>query len=57
MNYGYDNTMADAVDKYLKVVEWARKRYTSHNLLVIRTGEQDSVYTKIENLAWDRYLA
>ena len=45
------------VDKYLKAVNWARKRYSREWRLVLSVGATDSVYTRLEKALWNRYLA
>lgn len=39
------------VERYLKIVEWARKRYTKNDNLVLSVGGRPSRYSMIENLA------
>lgn len=43
-------------DRYLEIVEWARKRYTIKHRLVLSIGNRLSRYSKIERMAFDRYL-
>lgn len=44
-------------DKYLRVVYWARARYTdSTGLLVISMGGNPSNFARIEAAAWARYI-
>lgn len=43
-------------DKYLKITEWAKKRYTVNGILLIATGYNWSKYSIIEQLAWNKYL-
>lgn len=57
MTTGFDNTPANRADKYLALMEWARKRYTTPAGLVISKGSQWSVYSRIENAAFYKYLA
>lgn len=44
-------------DRYLKIVEWARKRLTVHGWLIVSIGGQVSHYNNIERLAWNKYMA
>jgi hypothetical protein len=41
--------------KYLRLMAWARKRYTKNNRLVTYIGGEPSVYNRIERAAWARY--
>jgi len=43
-------------DKYLKIVTWLRKRYTKNGMLVIEKGGSPSKYTRLETLAWLKYM-
>ena len=45
------------IDRYLKIVEWARNRYTVNGLLHLNTGDILSRYSLIEKMAWNRYMA
>lgn len=45
-----------SVDKYLRLVQWARKRYTKAGALVISIGGRPSIYSLIEQAAWARYM-
>lgn len=46
------------VDRYLQLMAWARRRYTYAGRLVLRTRNRTpSVYTRIENAAWNKYMA
>ena len=44
-------------DKYLRVVAWARKRYTENGALLISVGHVLGPYALIELLAWTKYNA
>lgn len=44
------------IERYLKIVNWARTRYTRNGLLVISVGNEKSVFTRIENAAWSKYI-
>ncbi len=51
---------ADALaraDKYLAIVSWAVKRYTRKGSLAINVGGAPAAYSRIETLAWHRYMA
>ena len=43
-------------DKYLKIVTWLRKRYTENGMLVIEKGGLPSRYSRLETLAWLKYM-
>ena len=47
-------------DKYIKIVMWARDRYTrigkGQSTLTIKIGYRLSPYTIIEKLAWIKYM-
>ncbi len=44
------------IDRYLKVVCWARTRYTIDRILIISVGGFPSTFSRIEKLAADKYL-
>lgn len=44
------------VDRYLRIVRWARLRYTRNGYLVISAGGKPSVYSRIEIAAWSRHV-
>jgi hypothetical protein len=46
----------DRSEKYLKVVRWAQNRYTKAGRLVLDTGGIPSTYSKIEKIAFERYM-
>lgn len=48
-----------SIEKYLRVVEWARARYTdkSTHMLVIDTAGVKSTYSRIEDAAFAKYMA
>ena len=48
-----------SIEKYLRVVEWARARYTDPvtHTLVLDTGGVLSTYSRIEDAAFKKYLA
>lgn len=43
-------------DKYLRVVYWARARYTDNDTLVISRGGNLSLFSRIEAAAWNKYI-
>jgi len=43
-------------DKYLKLVNWARDRYTRNGALKLTTGGKPHAWLRIENAAYERYL-
>lgn len=51
--------MNPRIEKYRRVVEWARARYTnkSTHLLVIDTAGVKSTYSRIEDAAFAKYMA
>jgi len=51
-----DNVMTK-YDRYLKITTWARKRYIRNYCVVLWIGNIETTYTKIERMAWDKYLA
>jgi hypothetical protein len=44
-------------DRYLRIMEWARKRYTIDGSLTVSIGDIPSAYARIERAAWDKYMA
>lgn len=46
----------EAIDRYLKIAAWAKHRYTMQHRLVISIGGRLSRYSKIERMAFDRYM-
>lgn len=45
------------VDRYLRLAQWARKRYTHSGVLVWSRGRYLGAYARIEEAAWDKYMA
>lgn len=43
-------------DRYLGIVQWALARYTYDGVLIISRGLQPSTYSRIEELAFRRYM-
>lgn len=44
------------VDRYLSIVQWARRRYSRGGLLTISVGGAPAPYSRIETAAWARYM-
>lgn len=44
------------VNRYLAIVEWARRRYTHDGRLTISIGGEPSFYSRIEYAAFRRYV-
>lgn len=50
-------TKEERWDRYLTVVKWASKRYRSADArLIIERGGIPSEFTRVERLAWDKYI-
>ena len=45
-----------SVDRYLHIVNWARNRYTRNGCLKISGHNRLSRFSRIESLAYDRYV-
>lgn len=45
------------VDRYLKIVAWANRRYTVNGYRVLAVGGVPGVSVRIERAAWSRYMA
>jgi hypothetical protein len=45
------------VDRYLKLVKWARNRYTRNKILNMSSGNVPSIYVRIVSAAWSKYMA
>lgn len=43
--------------QYLKICRWSQRRYGLNGCLVITQGGQPTRYSRIEALAWSRYMA
>ena len=43
-------------DRYLSIVEWARRRYTVNSVLILSTGNTPSIYSRIEEAAFEKYM-
>ena len=44
-------------DRYLKIVNWAKRRYAKNGEILISIGGRPSVYSRIEAAAFRRYSA
>jgi hypothetical protein len=55
LQHGKDEMTYENSAKYLRLMAWARKRYTKGNRLVTYIGGEPSVYNRIERAAWARY--
>lgn len=49
------------IDRYLRIVAWAKRRYTrrlsdGRYALLIRVGDNDGPYKRLERLAWERVM-
>lgn len=45
------------IDRYLKIVMWAQRRYSVNGCLPIRYQNRPTIYSRIEDLAAERYIA
>ncbi len=43
-------------EKYLKIVQWLRKRYTKNGELIIDVGGKPTKYKRLVALAWCKYM-
>jgi len=43
-------------EKYLKIQQWLRKRYTKNGVLTIDIGGKPTKYKRFEELAWCKYM-
>ena len=46
----------DKYTRYLKIINWAQKRYTNNGVLTTCIGLEKTIYTRIENLAATKIL-
>ena len=42
--------------RYSRIMAWAMNRWTKDGMLVITIGNKATAYTRVEGLAWDRYI-
>ena len=45
------------IDKYLKITRWAKNRYRKNGRLILSIGGNPSQWSKIEKMAFDKYIA
>lgn len=43
-------------DRYIKVTRWAKARYRKNGVLILWANGKPSAWTRIERLAFDRYI-
>jgi hypothetical protein len=43
-------------DRYIKLMAWARERYTVDGVLTVMIGNQPTAYTRIEQAAAAKFL-
>lgn len=48
--------MSKRSTRYLKIVSWARARYTNCGTLIVSVGGAPSIYSRIENAAFQKYM-
>lgn len=48
--------MSKRSTRYLKIVAWARTRYAIKGSVIISTGGIPSIYSRIENAAFAKYM-
>lgn len=46
----------DNIDRYLAVVNRARKLFSRDGILILSKGGIPSIYTRVERLAWEKYM-
>ena len=44
------------IDKYLKITRWAKNRYRKNGKLILSIGGNPSKWSKIEKMAFDKYI-
>lgn len=49
-------TLDERTERYLKLVRWAQRRYTSAGWLTISIGKRATIYTRIERAAFYKYF-
>lgn len=49
--------LLERCDRYLKIVDWARTRYTRNGFLPLMIGGKLAPWVHVEMLAYDRYIA
>ena len=43
--------------RYIRIMDWARERYTVGGILPLTVQGEPAAYRRIENAAWDKYVA
>lgn len=43
-------------DRYLRILRWARNRYTVNGILAVIVRGQPTRYSRIERAAFDKYI-
>lgn len=51
-----DKQWGDKMEKFLKIAEWARLRYTIDDTVVLYTSGSNTPYQNIVELAWRKYI-
>ncbi|NCC39320.1 MAG: hypothetical protein EOM21_07700 [Gammaproteobacteria bacterium] len=52
-----ETTNQPRIARYLRVVNWARRRYTHDGRLTTFRAGQPAIFTRIESAAWAKYMA
>jgi hypothetical protein len=52
----HEMSLGEKIDRYLALVDWARRRYTESGRLTTHIGGRATRYTQIESAAAGRYL-
>ena len=42
--------------RYARIIAWAQSRYTINHSLIVSVGGVPSLYSRIENAAFDKYM-
>ena len=48
--------MEQNLDRFIKICNWATKRYSENGYLIIQVGRKYTKYTRIERAAWKKYI-
>ena len=51
-----ENSKANT-NRYLKLMLWAKKRYTVNGIITLTVGFTKAEYLRIEEIAWIKYMA
>lgn len=54
---GLNKSDSASVDRYLKVVERARRLYRKNGVIPLFRGKRPCPYTRCEELAWSKYMS